>query len=203
MAPVTPDDTRDIYERHAADYDATRSRALFEARWLARFTAQLPAEGHILDLGCGAGAPIAQWFMSEGFAVTGLDFAEAMLDLARARWPQGDWRQGEMRHFDLGRSFDGIVAWNSLFHLPPDDQRSCLACCAAHLAPGGTLLATVGPRAEETTGSVAGRVVYHASLSPAGYALALEEIGLRMTGFIAEDDATQSHSVLMARKDAA
>ena len=124
-----------------------------------------------------------------------------MLDIARARWPDGDWRQADMRALDLDQVFDGIIAWNSLFHLRPDEQRTCLAHLARHLAPGGSLLITVGPKAGEVTGTVGGETVYHASLSPAAYATCLEDNGLRLTGFLAEDPDTNAHSVLMARKD--
>ncbi|KUF10820.1 methyltransferase [Pseudoponticoccus marisrubri] len=199
---AAPEDIRDVYERQAAIYDAQRSRELFEARWLARFAACLPAGGRVLDLGCGTGTPIARWFIAEGFAVTGLDIAEAMLAFARERWPEGDWRQGDMRDFELPERFDGIVAWNSFFHLTPAAQRDCIARMARHLAPGGSLLTTVGPRAGEVTGAVGDETVYHASLSPAEYAACLEENGLRLTGFLAEDPETQDHSVMMARKDA-
>ncbi|MFK7880008.1 class I SAM-dependent methyltransferase [Roseobacter sp.] len=195
-----PENIRDVYETQAAQYDSQRSRALFEARWLARFAACLPVGGQVLDLGCGAGEPIARWFIAEGFRVTGVDFAAAMLDIARTRWPNGDWRQADMRNFDLEERFDGIVAWNSFFHLTQQEQQGCIARMAAHLNAGGTLLTTVGPDAGEVAGTVGDRPVYHASLSPAQYATCLEENGLRLTGYLAEDPETNKHSVLMARK---
>ena len=139
--------------------------------------------------------------MAEGFEVTGVDFAAAMLELARERWPDGDWRHGDMRTLELGETFDGIIAWNSFFHLSPDEQSDCIARMAAHLNLGGSLLVTVGPAHGETTGTVGGETVYHASLSPAGYATCLEANGLRLTGFLAEDPDTNRHSVLMARKE--
>lgn len=194
-------ETRAIYERQAAQYDANRSRALFEARWLARFAAGLAPGAHVLDLGCGTGEPIARWFMAEGFRVTGVDFANAMLDIARSRWPDGDWHHGDMRTLDLGQTFDGIIAWNSFFHLRPDEQRVCIARLADHLAPGAPLMLTVGPRAGAVSSTVGGDTVYHASLSPADYATCLEAHGLRLTGFLAEDPEANEHSVLMARKD--
>ncbi|NBD29259.1 MAG: methyltransferase domain-containing protein [Alphaproteobacteria bacterium] len=196
-----PEDIQGVYERQAAVYDAQRSRVLSEARWLARFAAVLPQGGRVLDLGCGAGDPIARWFMAEGFRVTGVDFSDAMLDIANARWPDGDWRQSDMRRLDLDDRFDGIVAWDSFFHLTPADQRGTLARMAAHLAPGGSILVTVGPRAGEATGAVGGEPVYHASLSPADYATCLQSNGMRLTGFLAEDPETDRHSVLMARKE--
>ncbi|WP_299614804.1 class I SAM-dependent methyltransferase [uncultured Tateyamaria sp.] len=195
-----PDDIRGVYDRQAAVYDGQRSRALFEARWLARFAAGLQTGARVLDLGCGAGEPIARWFKAEGFAVTGVDFSEPMLGIARSRWPDGDWRQGDMRDFDLGECFDGIIAWNSFFHLTEIEQRGCIARMARHLEPGGVLMLTVGPDAGEVTGTVGDETVYHASLSPAEYATCLEANGLRLTGFLAEDPETNRHSVLMARK---
>ncbi len=197
---VDPGDTHAVYERQARAYDEQRSRALFEARWLARFTASLKSGDHVLDLGCGTGEPIARWFKAEGFTVTGVDFSEAMLTIARNRWPDGDWRQADMRDFELDRQFEGIIAWNSFFHLTGDEQKDCIARMSRHLKPGGNLMLTVGPSAGEETGTVGDELVYHASLSPADYAVCLEENGLRMTGFLAKDPDTESHSVLMARK---
>ena len=185
----------------AERYDRERGRALFEARWLARFSSALTPGGRVLDLGCGAGEPIAGWFIREGFDVTGMDFSPAMLQIASDRFAQATWLQGDMRTLDLADRFDGIVGWNSFFHLTPEEQRVCIPRLATHLAPGGALMLTVGPRHGSVTGTVGGETVYHASLSPAEYAARLEECGLRLTAFIAEDPETQSHSVLMARKD--
>lgn len=195
-----PADVRGVYDRQAAAYDRARGRSLFEARWLARFAACLPTGGRVLDLGCGAGEPIARWFMAEGFAVTGVDFSDPMLEIARDRWPDGDWRQADMRTLALGETFDGIIGWGSLFHLTEAEQRACIPRLADHLTPGGTLLLTVGHIEGETTGQVGSETVYHASLSPAGYASALEGCGLRMTGFMAQDAEAQNHTLLMAIK---
>ena len=198
---VDPEATQSVYDGVAAQYDAERSRALFEARWLARFTAGMPEGGHLLDLGCGTGAPIAQWFRAEGFRVTGVDFSQAMLDIAASRWPDGDWRRMDMRALDLPERFDGLIAWNSFFHLTPDEQRDCLPVMSRHLKPGGSLMVTVGDAEGETSGTVADRKVYHASLSPAEYVAILQRNGLRLTGFLVEDPDCASHTVLMARKD--
>lgn len=193
--------TRDVYERQAVTYDARRSRSLFEANWLETFADSLPSGGRVLDLGCGAGEPIARWLIDQGFAVTGIDFAEAMLAIARERWPDGDWRNADMRRLDLGDTFDGIVAWGSFFHLTPDEQRISIGHLARHLNADGSLLVTVGPRAGEVTGTVGGEPVYNASLSPAEYVTCLEDNGLRLTAFRAEDAQTNFHTLLMARKD--
>ena len=201
MIDADPNATRDIYDEVAAKYDANRSRAMFEARWLARFTSCLPEAGRVLDLGCGAGEPIARWFIAEGFDVVGADFSSGLLDIARQRWPNGDWRNADMRVLDLGETFDGIVCWNSFFHLTRDEQRATLPRIAQHLRPGGSLLVTVGTHDGEVTGTVGGKTVYHASLNMSEYTAILEENGLRLTGFLAEDPECSQHSVMMARRD--
>ena len=194
--------TRAVYERNAESYDARRSRALFEARWLRRFAGAMPEGGRVLDLGCGSGRPIAGWLIGEGFRLTGADFSEPMLQLARARWPNGDWRLSDMRTLDLPDRFDGIIGWDSFFHLTPDEQRACLPRLARHLNPGGVLMVTVGSIEGEVTGFVGEDPVYHASLSVAEYATLLDGCGMRMTAYLAEDPDCDYHSVMMAVRGA-
>ena len=154
----------------------------------------------MLDVGCGTGEPVSRWLMEQGFAVSGVDFSEAMLTAARSRFPMGDWRLGDMRTLDLKVRFNGIVGWDSFFHLTPDEQRQCLPKLSSHLVVGGTLLFTVGPDAGEIEGTVGADKVYHASLSPAEYAAILEQCGLRLTTFLAEDPDAGGRTILMACK---
>ena len=196
------ENTRAVYEREAVRYDQDRSRHLEERSWLERFATHLPEAGIVLDLGCGAGEPIAGWFIGNGYRVTGVDFAQPLLEIARVRWPNGDWRHGDMRELDLPERFDGIVGWDSFFHLTPDEQIACLPLIARHLRPGGTLLLTVGPRAGTTHGMVGESQVYHASLSPETYAELLAESDLDVLAFSPEDPTCGHHSVLLAAKTA-
>lgn len=189
-----------IYNRHAKGYDARRLKSLFEAAWLERLARPLPDGARVLDLGCGAGEPIAAWLIGRGYRLTGVDLAPGMLEIARTRWPEGDWRLGDMRTLDLPERFDGIIGWDSFFHLTADEQRACVPRLCRHLVQGGMLMLTVGPDASTATGCVEGTEVPHASLSPTEYAQLLEASGMRMTGFLAEDPDCELHSVLLARK---
>lgn len=193
-------DNQAVYERRATDYDAERSRAFFEARWLTRFADSLPSGGRVLDVGCGAGEPIAGWLIREGYQVTGTDFSDAMLEIARGRFPKGDWRNEDMRTLDLEERFHGIIGWDSFFHLTPDEQRATIPRLARHLLPGGVLMITVGPMAGEVTGTVGGETVYHASLSVEEYARLMDQSDLRLIAYMAEDPYCDFHTVAMARK---
>jgi len=76
-----------LYERHAAAYDQLRGRSLVERHWLDRCCAVLQPGATILDLGCGMGEPIAQHLLAQGYRVTGVDAAPAMIARCRARFP--------------------------------------------------------------------------------------------------------------------
>lgn len=192
---------RAIYERHAAGFDRHRGKRLIERAWLDRLCALVPDGGHILDLGCGAGEPVAQYLIEQGYEVTGVDFAAPMLDIARVRFPNARWVHADMRALDLGEQFAGIVGWDSFFHLNMDEQRSLIPLLAQHLKPGGGLLLTVGPSAGEVTGTVEGETVYHASLSRDEYEALLNAAGLVIAAYAAEDPDCDCHSVLLAHTE--
>ena len=107
----------DLYQQHAGHFDAARTRSLMEAPYLDRAAALAPSPARVLDLGCGAGEPIARYFIERGDAVTGVDVAPAMLALAQQRFPTHEWLHADMRHLALDRQFDVVVAWDSSFHL--------------------------------------------------------------------------------------
>ena len=190
--------TRSVYETHAAAWDAQRGRSLYEKAWLDRLLARTSPGDIILDVGSGAGEPIARYIIEQNRRICGIDFAEPMLAIARRRFPEARWIEADMRAFDLGEAFSGVVAWDSFFHLPPDDQRSVIPRLARHVAPGGGLLVTVGPSESEVMGTVEGDPVYHASLSIDEYEVRFREAGLEVAEFVTEDRDCAGHSVLLA-----
>lgn len=101
--------------------------------------------GCVLELGSGTGhklIPIA----SDGHPSTGLELLPSMLAEARrkadARGAEVEWVQGDMRDFDLRRTFDLVfIAANALLHLHETaDLLSCFRSVRAHLAPGGRFI---------------------------------------------------------------
>jgi trans-aconitate methyltransferase len=187
------------YEREAADWARGRVLTMWEApALLAAVDGRAPGL-RVLDLGCGSGEPIAAWFVRRGDRVTGVDGAAAMIAELRARVPGAEVIHADMRGLALGRRFDVILAFNSVFHLSPDDQRAMFPVFAAHAAPGATLLFTSGPAAGEAWGRVGASAVYHASLDPAEYRACLSENGFAEVWFRPDDAELMGHSVWLAR----
>ncbi|RMF59190.1 MAG: class I SAM-dependent methyltransferase [Calditrichaeota bacterium] len=193
--------TIQIYDRHAHAYDQHRSRKFFEKKWLDKFIASLPPQGRVLDVGCGAGEPIAKYLLQCGFQLTGVDASSKMLEISRSRFPTATWIKMDMRELNLETKFDGIIAWDSFFHLKPQEQREVLILFAKHLSSQGSLLLTVGNEFGETTGYVEGEPVYHSSLSPEEYKTILKTIGFKKIEIVLEDESCDFHSLLLARKE--
>jgi SAM-dependent methyltransferase len=195
---IGPDDILPTYERVARQWARERNRLLWEAPALAATVAERAPGLAVLDLGCGAGQPITEWYVARGDRVTGVDGAAAMVAELAARVPQAEAVHADIRTLDLGRRFDVILAFNSFFHLSPDDQRAMFPVFAAHARHKARLLFTSGPLASEAVGQVGGLPVYHASLSPTTYRSLLSENGFSVIWFRPEDAVLQGHSVWLA-----
>lgn len=90
----------------------------------------------LLHLGCGGGLNDAGF--KRRFRVTGLDASEAMLEQARRRNPEAEYVRGDLKTARLGRTFDAVVAVDSLDYMTtPADLEAAFATAWTHLAPGG------------------------------------------------------------------
>jgi SAM-dependent methyltransferase len=158
------------YEKIADWFDAVRMRNLgLEKTYLDKASALSKQGGKVLDLGCGIGEPIAKYFVSKGFQVTGIDGSTKMIEKAKRYIPEAKFYVQDMRYADLDNKFDLIVLWHSLFHLPPDDQRAMFARFEDHINSGGILLFTSHHEVGEIWSNNGGEDLYHASLSLSEY----------------------------------
>src|SRR5215467_7908022 len=123
----------DLYRRHAAEWDAARRGNDWNDRvWHEAFARNLVPGSCVLDLGCGGGEPVARFLVDQGMRVTGVDASPEMITLARHRFPEQEWIVADMRQLALDRRFDGILAWDSYFHLAHEAQRAMFPVFDAH-----------------------------------------------------------------------
>jgi SAM-dependent methyltransferase len=193
-----------LYARHAQRFDEARTGSSMELPYLEMAASLAPPPGAALDLGCGSGEPLARYFIERGYDVTGVDVVEEMLDMCRARFPRMRWLQEDMRRIDIGAAFDIVIAWDSYFHLPPDDQRRMFHTFRRHTAPGGVLMFTSGlTEGEAVGGDLFGDKLYHASLDTEEYARLLDDHGYDVVLHRREDPECGGHTVWVARLDRA
>ena len=60
----------------------------------------------------------------------------------------------DMRDLSLGKVFNGLIAWDSFFHLAPDDQRKMFPIFRRHASAGAALMFTSGPSEGEAMGEL-------------------------------------------------
>ena len=180
-------DVTSAYDRIAHWFDQTRTRSLMELPYLACLSGALRKGACVLDLGCGTGEPILRYLVERGVEVVGVDASAAMLEIARARFPENSFALCDMRELNLNRRFDAIVAWHSLFHLDPSAQRAMFPIFARHLQPEGLLMFTSGSEAGETWAENGGESLYHASLAMDEYRNLLEAHGFQVLRHALDD----------------
>jgi cyclopropane fatty-acyl-phospholipid synthase-like methyltransferase len=188
------------YERHAAEWDGDRQNAAWNDKiWHAFLADRLPSGARVLDLGCGSGRPVAQYMVQRGLRVTGVDSSPGMISLCRERLPDQEWIVADMRSLSLGLRFDGILAWDSFFHLDFDDQRRMFAVFAAHASAGAWLMFNAGPQHGEAVGSYRGDPLYHASLAPSEYEALIRRYGFEVIEHAVNDARAGGRTAWLCR----
>jgi SAM-dependent methyltransferase len=110
---------------------------------LRDWATRLPAGASILDLGCGAGAPVSSTLVDLGFQVAGIDGSPRLVEASRARVPRADVRcEPAETSAWFGRTFDAIVAIGLLFLNTEATQRAVIAHAGPAIRAGGRLLVT-------------------------------------------------------------
>ncbi|HEV8488214.1 MAG TPA: class I SAM-dependent methyltransferase [Candidatus Limnocylindrales bacterium] len=150
MRGGAPNDPKRIV---AAGYDAMAQRYLewsalrpsaTRLHYLDRAIELIPPGADVLELGCGAGVPMTR-ALADGRRVTGVDISAAQVDLARRNVPAATFIEADMTSLDFPvASFDAVVAFYSLTHVPRDEQPALLRRIRGWLRPGGVFLASMG-----------------------------------------------------------
>lgn len=141
-----------VWERLTSDAPVSRIRqTVREGRdaMRAHMLGQLPADlrdARVLDAGCGTGAMAAE-LAARGARVVAVDISPKLVDIARARLPEGlaprvDFRAGDMLDTGLGR-FDAVMAMDSLIYYTRPDLEAALTGLSARAAQ---IVFTVAPR---------------------------------------------------------
>jgi ubiquinone/menaquinone biosynthesis C-methylase UbiE len=135
---------REGYNVIADRYLAERTRNSADVRLLADFMERLPAGANVLDAGCGAGIPISQ-ILNERFRVTGVDFSEAQIELAKKNVPNATFLCEDMTSLEFpDNSFDGITSYYAVIHIPREEHQQLLEKFHRMLKLGGCALICLG-----------------------------------------------------------
>jgi SAM-dependent methyltransferase len=145
---VTPGEiVRRGYDEVAERYREWTAGSAVRNRWLGELEARLRPSARILELGCGAGTPVAQRLSDTGIHVLGIDSSPAQIALARAAVPRAEFRAADMTQLQFADgSFDAVLAFYSITHVPRDLHAGLFESIRRWLKPGGIFVASLGTR---------------------------------------------------------
>jgi ubiquinone/menaquinone biosynthesis C-methylase UbiE len=127
------DEVAERYVRLEEETDWPRGRGPRE------LLAVLPDGADVLDLGCGAGQGTAA--IAERHRAIGVDVSAVQLERARELVPGARFVHADMAELELTpESFDAVVSFYALGHVPRDDHVELLRRVHRWLRPGGYLL---------------------------------------------------------------
>jgi len=132
------------YNKIANRYLAERTIDSEDVCLLDDFVELLAPHAKVLDAGCGAGIPISR-LLAERFDVTGVDFSEAQIELAKKNVPAAKFICKDMTRLNFPEAtFDGICSYYAIIHIPREEHQSLLSNLYKMLNTGGIALLCLG-----------------------------------------------------------
>ncbi|HEX5837743.1 MAG TPA: class I SAM-dependent methyltransferase [Anaerolineales bacterium] len=193
------------YNKIARQYLEERTRDSEDIRLLDDLMARLPERAKVLDAGCGAGIPVAQ-ILSDRFELVGVDFSEAQIELARKNVSNAQFICQDLTKLDFpADSFDAIVSYYAIIHIPREEHRSLFVSFQRMLKPGGFALLCLGAEnlVDDIDENYLGARMYWSHFDADTYLWMLEVTGFKLVWSRIVRDATcegGGHLFVLAQK---
>ncbi len=187
------------YDKIAEEYQADRH--IFDhTKELVKFASLLPKDARVIDVGCGAGVPVAKFLVESGFEVVGIDFSQKMLGLARKNVPQATFIRKDMTRLDFAdNSFDGLTAFYSIIHVPREKHSQLFRDFARILKPNGIMLAMMGSDEWEATEVYHGIRMFWSQYAPQESLQLVKDAGFEVIFDGILERGNERHYLIMAR----
>jgi cyclopropane fatty-acyl-phospholipid synthase-like methyltransferase len=168
-------------------------------KWLGHFIESLPSEGcKVLDLGCGAGIPVARDLAALGHSVVGVDGSTQQIVRARRNVPAAEFIEVDMCEVEFKpASFDALAAFYSINHIPSAQQDRLISKIASWLKPGGTLVACFGAgEAGEWVGEWLGTTMFFGHSGEEATLKSLQDAGFNVRRSMVEQQDNEDAAFL-------
>lgn len=198
---------RASYNRIAGQWDEARTKFYGrEKDYLDILLADLPDNSLVVDVGCGAGRPMAEYVISRGHKVLGIDQAEELIKLAKARFPSERWILSPIEQYEFSIGFAAAIVWDSLFHIDRATHAKILRRVVETLPGGGKIMLTVGGSEQPPfTDHMFGQEFFYDSNTPEETSRILQGLGCRIVIGEFMNLPTTGHDkgryAIVARKD--
>ena len=160
----------------------TESQRSPRESYIDKLLKNVPVSPRILELGCGSGVPITRMLLDRGAQVVANDLSSKQISMAKQRCLEATFVPGDMTAltFEDG-SFDGVVSFYAIFHLPRAEQKGMLAKILSWMKPGGVFvlnLATVDE--EEIHGEMMGNGMFWSSYNVEDSKAIVRDVGFEV-----------------------
>lgn len=183
--------------------DVEDKESLQYHHWLDELIPLLPKGARVLDLGCGCGVPVAKR-LANHYQVVGIDLSPVQIERAQRIVPQAEFLCADMTASNFeGSSFDAVLAFYSLIHIPLDEQPAMFQKIAEWLKPGGLFMATVGWQAwtgQEENWLGAGAAMYWSHADEKTYLKWLHEKNFEILWKRFVPEGNGGHTLLLAKR---
>ncbi|GAA3973916.1 class I SAM-dependent methyltransferase [Allohahella marinimesophila] len=157
--------------------------------------------GQALDVGCGCTGRFIDLLMSEGFSPEGVDISVRMVLLARERHPDVNFHHQNICEWVIPNKYDFITAWDSIWHIPLEQQEQVIGKLVSSLNPGGVLIFSFGGTDEpgDHTDNFMGPEMYYSSLGTNGFLELIIRLGCACR-HLEYDQHPELHTYLIVQK---
>lgn len=195
---------RNPYDLIAEKWYAERKKLFREKKYVDILLQPLAPGSKILDLGCGAGEPIARYLLQQGFRVVGVDRSEKMLELAKRLIPEAELIHADILEVDFNDRFAAIIAWDSIFHIERRHHQTIFGKLHKWLEPDGRLLLSVDGSASDDgegfTSEMFGQTFFYSGYAPEESIRLLEAEGFQIELWEVDDPLARGHVAIIATK---
>lgn len=145
-----------------------RSNGVAQHERAIAFTAQ---RGPALDVGCGCTGRFFELLSNHGFTPEGIDVSAEMLRLSKTHYPHITTYHADICTWQPPKRYDFITAWDSIWHIPLEQQVPVLTKLLDHLNPGGVFIFSAGGTDDENehVDNFMGPEVYYSSIGIPGF----------------------------------
>ncbi len=154
--------------------------------YLNLFNKLLKRNSTILDLGCGCGKPVSEFFLKRKHKIVGLDISIKQVELAKKNFPKESFFVRDIANLEYNEfSVDAIVSFYTIFHIARNTQEELYRKINSFMYSGGKILLTLGSFEWEGIANFHGGKMYWSQfgrkkniklLKNAGFNILLEEI---------------------------
>ena len=157
--------------------------------------------GKALDVGCGCTGRFINLLIDKGFSPEGVDVSEEMINLARKRHTEITFYQEDICEWELPHKYDFISAWDSIWHIPLEQQEKVLTKLISGLNTNGVLIFSCGGTDDkgDHKDDFMGPEVYYSSLGINGFLKLFVSLGCTCRHF-EYDQYPELHSYFILQK---